>query len=589
MNMEAHEAESVQQGTFTQGAQETIHGTAGDNKTSQPQPQPQLDQPCSTSAPMVTSMDVDSHTSVPPSDSMHVPDGPQPLLVSPTPAPPTQLTLDATHAADQDSTMVTSTEDRIDAVLEGNDGNDADYESSDLESSGDDEGPESSSSSGSDSDLDSDTVMGNKRNKALTIEQREKALIEIDAMDDDADIAPNAILFTANEVQKLPEVKRPDIVLGRDTKLEPIGTVTTIVDSVVVVQASSSGEVRVLDAGTVVVVMKPAEGDNDPIKEVLGEIFETFGPVTRPLYSIRFNIATEIPAICTIGCTAYTIPEHSSFVFTEPLMAVKGSDASNKFDEEVDEIEMEFSDDEKEMEHKQMLKRARNKKGGKERRLPMATDTSAALQAMMGQTPSTYTTLSPRRTPIALPPKPSFDEPVDGYRILQRPGVASHAHPLPQAPAASGTVPWYQQQHRDLQNMIGPRNLLPQKQQQQDKKMQEALNQLQQNQAFQQQLQKQQQQQQQLYRQQQEQQALYQQQIQEAQATIMRLKRQQEQLEQQQVQQAQLQMSQQLPQFSPQTNTSFDVQQAAENSQQQIMNLLSPLFPQSQNPRPPSQ
>jgi hypothetical protein len=141
MNMEAHEAESVQHGAFTQGAQETIHGTAGDNTASQPQPQPQLDQPCSTSAPMVTSMDVDGHTSVLPSESIHVPDGPQPSLVSPTPASPTQLTLDATHAPDQDSTMVTSTEERIDAVLEGNDGNDADYESSDLGSSDDDEGP----------------------------------------------------------------------------------------------------------------------------------------------------------------------------------------------------------------------------------------------------------------------------------------------------------------------------------------------------------------------------------------------------------------------------------------------------------------
>lgn len=114
--------------------------------------------------------------------------------------------------------------------------------------------------------------MGDKRNKPLTIEQREKALIEIDAMDEDADIAPNAILFTANEVQELPEVKKPDITLRQDTKLETIGTVTSIVDSVVVVQASASGEVRVLDAGTVVVVMKAAEGDSDPIKEVLGEV-----------------------------------------------------------------------------------------------------------------------------------------------------------------------------------------------------------------------------------------------------------------------------------------------------------------------------
>lgn len=306
--------------------------------------------------------------------------------------------------------------------------------------------------------------------------------------------------------------------------------------------------------------------------------------MARPLYSIRFNSAAEIPAACTIGCTAYAVPEYSSFVFTEALKALKGSDASNRFDEEVDEVEMEFSDDEKEMEHKRMLKQTRNTKGTRERNAPIAADTSAAHQAMMGQTPTSSTTAPPpRRTPIALPPKPTFDEPVDGYRILQRPGVASHTHSLPKAPSTAGTVPWYQQQQRDLQNMMGmnpqgPPPIQRQQQQQQDRKTQDALLQLQQNQDFQQQLLRQQQQQQQLYRQQQEQQALYQQKIQEAQATIARLKWEQEQLQLQNQQQIQQQPRQQQ---DSQANQSFNVQheQTTEGNQQQIMNLLSPLFP----------
>ncbi|KAI8349031.1 Gar1/Naf1 RNA binding region-domain-containing protein [Mortierella sp. GBAus27b] len=453
--------------------------------------------------------------------------------------------------------------------------------------------------SDSDSDSDSGTPRG-KRDKALTIEQREKALIEIDAMDEDTDITSNGILHTVNEIVQLPEVKKPDIVLGPDSRLEPIGAVTTVVDNVVVVQASSSGEVRVLDTGTIVAIQKVKEEDSEGDKEVLGEIFETFGPVTRPFYSIRFNTAAEIPTACVVGCTIYSVPEHSSFVFTEPLKSLKGSDASNKFDEEVDEVEMEFSDDEKEMEHKRMLKQSKNTKGTRERKVPMAADTSAAMQAMMGQTPTSSTAVPPpRRIPIALPPKPTFDESLDGYRILQRPGVTSHVHPLPQAPTAAGTVPWYQQQQRDLQNMMGtkPQVSPVQKQQQQDKKMQEALLQLQQNQSFQQQLQMQQQQQQQLYKQQQEQQALYQQQIEEAQATILRLKRQQEQLQLQNQQAMQLQQQTQLPQhpqFSPQTGQSLDVhysqfstQGTTEGGQQQIANLLSPLFPQSQKPQQP--
>ncbi|KAI1314321.1 hypothetical protein EDD11_002305 [Mortierella claussenii] len=481
------------------------------------------------------------------------------------------------------------TEDRIDAILAGKDDNEDGYESSDLESSDDDE-PDSS-----DSDSDSDTEMGAK-GSAMTIEQREKALIEIDAMDDDDEATPSDILHTANEIIQLPEVKKPDIVLGPDVVLEPIGTVMSIVDNVVVVQAASSGEVRVLDAGTITAVMKPKDGEKET--EVLGEIFETFGPVARPLYSIRFNTASEIPAVCTMGCTVYSAPEYSSFVMTEPLKALKGSDASNKFDEEVDEVEMEFSDDEKEMEHKRLLKQQRNqKKGAKDRKVPiMAADTSAAMQAMMGETPSASSS-SPssapqnRRKPIALPRRPRFDEPEDGYRILQRPGAKTQpAHGTPQALAGSSTIPWYQQQQRELQNMMGISQKPSVHNQQQ--KEQEAILQFQKQQQIQQGLLLQQQQQQQLYQQQQQQQEAYQKQIQEAQATILRLQQQQQQLQQQHQQQQY--SPQQPPTFAP-MNASFHPQQVhsqlsightpqqlndgGQQHQQQIMNMLSPLFP----------
>ncbi|TVY39878.1 hypothetical protein LSUB1_G005027 [Lachnellula subtilissima] len=57
--------------------------------------------------------------------------------------------------------------------------------------------------------------------------------------------------------------------------------------------------------------------------------------------------------------------QHSTYVFTQALKAYKGSDASNLHDEEVGDEEMEFSDDEAEMEHKRRVKQAKRGRGGK--------------------------------------------------------------------------------------------------------------------------------------------------------------------------------------------------------------------------------
>ncbi|KAF9906910.1 hypothetical protein EC991_011473 [Linnemannia zychae] len=545
-----------------------------------------------------TGMDVDSHigdvaaeSSIESGIMIHaeIQQAPPSIPQQPTVEP----TVEAPAGGEAPSSLDTrNLEDRLDAVIAGGDDKSDGYESSDLESSDDDDGPDSS-----DSDSDSDSEGPTLSRSALTLEQREKALIEIEAMDDDEDASPNTILHTTNEILNLPRVEKPNVELGPDVVLSAFGSVMSIVDNVVVVQAHSSGEVSVLDSGTVTAVTTPAEGDQAAVREILGEIFETFGPVARPLYSIRFNTAAEIPAQCKVGSTVYSIPSHSSVVMTAPLKAMKGSDASNKFDEEVDDIELEFSDDEKEMEHKRMLKSAKNKKraGAKDRKQPqMAADTAAAHQAMSKQG---FSSNSATRQVIALPPRPTFDEPEDGYRILQRPGVVSRPNHV-QASADTGTVPWYQQQQRELQSMMGTN---PNSNQQQQHRQQQ---QFQQQQQLQQQLLLQQQQQKQLFEQQQQQQALYQQQIQEAQATISRLQQQQQQL-QQQAQPAtaapsqafQFRSPQQLDTsytpsnasynptvFQPQTPSSYQPQDPSQSSQDPNFNsMLAPLFPQQQH------
>jgi H/ACA ribonucleoprotein complex non-core subunit NAF1 len=59
----------------------------------------------------------------------------------------------------------------------------------------------------------------------------------------------------------------------------------------------------------------------------------------------------------TVGTTIYFVNEHSTFLFTEDVRDIKGTDASNFYDEEAQEVE--FSDDEKEVEYKRSVKQAK--------------------------------------------------------------------------------------------------------------------------------------------------------------------------------------------------------------------------------------
>ncbi|PPR01918.1 hypothetical protein CVT24_001257, partial [Panaeolus cyanescens] len=217
--------------------------------------------------------------------------------------------------------------------------------SSSDESSSDDE--DSSSSSDDDPDNEPDNT---------------KTALQ-DMADDDEDPVPAAsstsYFQTKHEISDAEAaVVVPDIqTVGEDEVLEKVGEIMNVVGNVVIIRGVPSsdlsrGSEKALDSDTLLVF-------DD--RNVLGYIYETFGPTAQPLYQVKFNNTTFPlnPEIVVPGREVYHVPARSKFVFVNQIKAYKGSDASNVHDEEVADDEIEFSDDEKEAEYKSRLKRKR--------------------------------------------------------------------------------------------------------------------------------------------------------------------------------------------------------------------------------------
>jgi H/ACA ribonucleoprotein complex non-core subunit NAF1 len=212
------------------------------------------------------------------------------------------------------------------------------YESSDSDDSSDTTSDESD-------DADGDYAM-------LDPEEQARILMAGDGgSDDEGDKkgkTEGGHLRTANE--KIEEViPKPDIVVTEEMKIEELGTVEGIVEKTVLVRAKVSGEYQVLESNSLLCL-----GD----RSVVGVVAEPLGRVEQPMYTIRFtnDEAIKEAGLSERGTKVFYVPQHSTFVFTRPLKAVKGSDASNFHDEEVGDDEMEFSDDEQEAEHKRQMK-----------------------------------------------------------------------------------------------------------------------------------------------------------------------------------------------------------------------------------------
>ncbi|KAJ9615921.1 hypothetical protein H2200_001998 [Cladophialophora chaetospira] len=253
---------------------------------------------------------------------------------------PALVVPDAMDAIPSDNTLIPE---------EGDEGAQWEIDSSPYESSSDsDTSSDDTSSEDSDDDADGDYAM-------LDPEEAARILMQGDGGSDDegegSKKREGGPLRTANE--RFEEIiPKPDIVVTEDMKIEELGNVEFVVESTVVIKAKTSGEYRVLEAGSLICLMD---------RSVVGLVADLIGRVEEPRYTIRFTNDDDIKTagLSEPGTTVYYVPDHSTFVFTLPLKAVKGSDASNFHDEEVGDEEMEFSDDEAEAEHKRQLKAKR--------------------------------------------------------------------------------------------------------------------------------------------------------------------------------------------------------------------------------------
>ncbi|KAL8793053.1 MAG: hypothetical protein Q9195_004365 [Heterodermia aff. obscurata] len=146
-------------------------------------------------------------------------------------------------------------------------------------------------------------------------------------------------------------VPKPNIHITPEMRIQELGDVENLVENSVLIKAKTSGEYQVLESGSVLCLSD---------RSVIGVVAETLGRVQQPYYSVRFtNIAGIAEAGISKGTRIFYSEQHSTTVFTQPLKAFKGSDASNLHDEEVADDEIEFSDDEAEAEYKKQQKQAK--------------------------------------------------------------------------------------------------------------------------------------------------------------------------------------------------------------------------------------
>ncbi|KAJ2911266.1 hypothetical protein GGI21_000049 [Coemansia aciculifera] len=208
------------------------------------------------------------------------------------------------------------------------------------------------SSSSSSSDLDSDSSMDEDSEDDEDEEDGDNDTTHMAVSDDDDEGggAAAAIPTTRNEILDA-QIQQPTLsALPATAPLTSLGTIHSIVDNaVVIIQAHISGERHVLDTESIL-----AFDD----RQVLGLVHDVFGPVTRPMYTVRFGAGAPVHPNAAVGRSVFFSPQWTTMLATEKLR-VRGTDASNEYDEEVGDDAMEFSDDEEEREHRKNVKKNR--------------------------------------------------------------------------------------------------------------------------------------------------------------------------------------------------------------------------------------
>nr|CCA24591.1 H/ACA ribonucleoprotein complex noncore subunit NAF1 putative [Albugo laibachii Nc14] len=140
---------------------------------------------------------------------------------------------------------------------------------------------------------------------------------------------------TVNEIDPVP-VQAPSIELKPACPIATCGTILNICKDALSITIQGMAQSQPLNEGSVVCLQD---------RTILGCIDEIFGPVIRPMYLVRFASLDQIPEHVAVGMPVSYSTDQAEFIKPSTLH-VKGSDASNRYDEEVEQ--QEFSDDEEE-------------------------------------------------------------------------------------------------------------------------------------------------------------------------------------------------------------------------------------------------
>jgi H/ACA ribonucleoprotein complex non-core subunit NAF1 len=161
---------------------------------------------------------------------------------------------------------------------------------------------------------------------------------------------------TRNElaIDDLPPIENLTITLSDETPIERIGHVRHIIDGKLVIIES--------------LLHSPPLNDDSVLfnrdRRSIGLIFETFGPVEKPYYSIRYNDINNIyHRQIELNQEVFYAPKettYTKYVFVQELKALKGSDASWEDDNEPPKFAIDYSDDEQERAAKALQKGKRN-------------------------------------------------------------------------------------------------------------------------------------------------------------------------------------------------------------------------------------
>ena len=166
-------------------------------------------------------------------------------------------------------------------------------------------------------------------------------------IEDDDEI--NGYIPSKNEMMDIEEEPQKQ-VLNEKSYLKEVGGIFSIADGNILIQGVNNNEI--INLNTCVFSKN---------KECVGFICDIIGNIDEPYYLLK--VFKDVKEVLNINDSIYFDVNTGCLLNKEAILRqnIQGTDASNVFDEEIGNEKQEFSDDEKEQEHKQNLKK--QKKG----------------------------------------------------------------------------------------------------------------------------------------------------------------------------------------------------------------------------------